>query len=194
MLLLNFQYPQAGSNLCNVRMASADQTLQPLSVPSSRVEPLQPGVRIQGIHLWPTFSTLKPGRTSATAVSTHNGDITAGFQYPQAGSNLCNLLSRRRRSASCSLSVPSSRVEPLQLLSFDVQHEVIISFSTLKPGRTSATATGDCSHVAALVFQYPQAGSNLCNLAEIADPMNLMRLSVPSSRVEPLQPAISWTP
>src|SRR5260370_18943367 len=61
-----------------------------LSVPSNRVEPLQPFLSHLVMSLITTFSTLKPGRTSAT--------------------------SRRWRwqHHHVPLSVPSNRVEPLQ--------------------------------------------------------------------------------
>ena len=72
------------------------------------------------------------------------GAISSIFQYPQAGSNLCNLV------------------------------------QLLRVGSNS-------------FFQYPQAGSNLCNPLALDTSDATRGLSVPSSRVEPLQPPVSKT-
>src|SRR5437588_7954694 len=86
-----------------------------LSVPSKRVEPLQPMMRSSGPMTEFAFSTLKAGRTSATSAnhqcyrSAFNLSVPSKrveplqqlleatqwslrryFQYPQSGSNLCN--------------------------------------------------------------------------------------------------------
>ena len=85
-----FQYPQAGSNLCNFMQGMEQERVLVLSVPSSRVEPLQPAIRAED-----------------ECGCEH-------FQYPQAGSNLCNAIKDRIDVRWQQLSVPSSRVEPLQ--------------------------------------------------------------------------------
>ena len=88
----DFQYPLIGSNLCNFR--------------ALQLEKHPPEV---------TFSTLSSGRTSATEQRLLSQICEGGFQYPLIGSNLCNVALTCTKHMRFSLSVPSHRVEPLQL-------------------------------------------------------------------------------
>src|SRR5260370_14770702 len=78
-----------------------------------------------------------------------------------------HLLGRNRRGqhvkGRTALSVPSSRVEPLQQVLARSRDWFSRSFSTLKPGRTSATHVKQLPTQLQLTFQYPQTGSNLSN-------------------------------
>src|SRR5260370_1731155 len=89
--------------------------------------------------LWRSFSTLKPGRTSATHDRLH------------------------QRLQRLELSVPSNRVEPLQLKLSALLMLIKPAFSTLKPGRTSATYPRPPELEDYLIFQYPQTGPNISN-------------------------------
>src|SRR5260370_7115929 len=61
-----------------------------LSVPSNRVEPLQHALQIMTATNITTFSTLKPGRTSATSHLHTRPPHLSHFQYPQTRSNPSN--------------------------------------------------------------------------------------------------------
>ena len=153
-----------------------------LSVPSSRVEPLQlprankgsgrtqpfstlkPGrtsatISIERVKIaYRPFSTLKPGRTSATRVAACNLCLDHAFQYPQAGSNLCNQSIIAASSRTKILSVPSSRVEPLQRGIAQGLEVIGQTFSTLKPGRTSATLSLSWTHPIEVTFSTLKPG------------------------------------
>src|SRR5579864_3192794 len=130
-----------------------------------------------------SFSTLKPGRTSATCAAGRRHVGFFLFQYPQTGSNLCNNGDYQPDRWQGRLSVPSNRVEPLQLVLLAGGMWVFFSFSTLKPGRTSATTEITSLTDGKVVFQYPQTGSNLCNLCCWQEACGFFSLSVPSNRV-----------
>ena len=112
-----------------------------------------------------TFSTLKPGRNSATCPGSAASDTTSGLSVPSS-----RVVTLQRGAASggvsaTQLSVPSSRVVTLQpgynvslfgchglsvpscrvvTLQLSARHERNNHkrpFSTLMPGRNSATAT-----------------------------------------------------
>src|SRR5258708_18082044 len=110
-----------------------------LSVPSSRGEPLQPIMLGSSLVFLPSFSPLEPGQASATRALAEQSRHPKIFQSPQAESSLCNrqprqtvtplslsfsplkpgqasatALNWRDSCASRALSVPSSRVKPLQ--------------------------------------------------------------------------------
>src|SRR5260370_17036704 len=75
------------------------------------------------------------------------------------------------RISTSSLSVPSNRVEPLQPCNaLSLPTRPLATFSTLKPGRTSATIAPFFQATPLLHFQYPQTGSNLSNKPRQAAP------------------------
>jgi len=138
-LAFDFQYPLLRSNLCNFAL-----TRDALEVN------------------W-TFSTLYSGRISATATPKDECDAWEIFQYPLLGSNLCNFDWARPPPHAPKLSVPSTRVESLQLSNRMLSTVAWFTFSTLYSGRISATVREMYDLDGCNDFQYPLLGSNLCN-------------------------------
>src|SRR5260370_3549582 len=101
--------------------------------------------------------------------------VRRGYEVRSRGGATCcaadhacvHLLGRNRRGqhvkGRTALSVPSSRVDPLQQVLARSRDWFSRSFSTLKPGRTSATPVNKLPKKMQFNFQYPQTGSNLCN-------------------------------
>src|SRR5260370_32563747 len=120
--------------------------------------------------------------------------LVSSFQYPQTGSNLCNRSQAYQRRVVQKLSVPSNRVEPLQRSTVSRRLSVLAPFSTLKPGRTSATPLEQVTRPARENFQYPQTGSNLCNAGIIYPPIIYLQLSRPENRLERQECRFRWPP
>src|SRR6266566_2086165 len=163
------------------------ETSPALSVPSMRVETLQPWDETRLVNHREAFSTLHAGRDAAT-----RSDLLHAY--------LCS-----------TLSVPSMRVETLQHGLNHQRHHRDVSFSTLHAGRDAATAGFEfyswMSHLFQYppcgsrrcnrrggrrqpdqhAFQYPPCGSRRCNHAGLAANNDGQGLSVPSMRVETLQ-------
>ncbi len=135
-----------------------------LSVPSNRVEPLQP-CNALSLPTRPlaTFSTLKPGRTSATIAPFFQVRRRLLFQYPQTGSNLCNKPCQVAPSGLVILSVPSNRVEPLQHALHRCRSPLPSHFQYPQTGSNLCNPHMDKMPTEDFIFQYPQTGSNLCN-------------------------------
>ncbi len=208
----DFQYPPCGSSRCNLRAAALKANNGTLSVPSMRVESLQP---------------------FGTACCAY---FERFFQYPPCGSSRCNtatsqpilLLSnlsvpsmrveslQQHPHPPCprsdrELSVPSMRVESLQRLRRGQEDRYGLPFSTLHAGRVAATPSAqiqselvtcfqyppcgssrcnilqDIEWTLQRLFQYPPCGSSRCNKASFSRKCGEYRLSVPSMRVESLQ-------
>src|SRR6266487_2108488 len=88
------------------------------------------------------------------------------------------------------LSVPSMRVETLQRPSRKSGRLQCASFSTLHAGRDAATSEAAQVKFGAVHFQYPPCGSRRCNQSVFKVTQALPHLSVPSMRVETLQPQV----
>src|SRR5260370_6532237 len=84
------------------------------SVPSNRVEPLQPSTFVRRSYQTCSFSTLKPGRTSATCCISLLFCLSQSFSTLKPGRTSATVSSYLGYSAYRILSVPSNRVEPLQ--------------------------------------------------------------------------------
>ncbi len=168
MSCLIFQYPLIGSNLCNAH--STERTIG---------------------HIC-TFSTLSSGRTSATLEAGKDGITASDFQYPLIGSNLCNKPLTAYEGVQIHLSVPSHRVEPLQLSRHKSIITLLLVFQYPLIGSNLCNFDPSGNNPPLYLFQYPLIGSNLCNVV-VERPWNhCTRLSVPSHRVEPLQPCNGW--
>ena len=87
------------------------------------------------------------------------------------------------------LSVPSHRVEPLQRRLRPIAASSRWSFSTLSSGRTSATiALKDTDVFSQASFSTLSSGRTSATLQRQSGVPHRLHLSVPSHRVEPLQP------
>ncbi len=154
-----------------------------------------------------TFSTLHAGRVAATNYLHMQHHLWVNFQYPPCGSSRCNLPSPYLPypkisffqyppcgSSRCNEYPPcgSSRCnsEPP-----DPTRMVNPAFSTLHAGRVAATMAFAGATTASLIFQYPPCGSSRCNPVLMIGPPSTTILSVPSMRVESLQPNCypNWT-
>ena len=159
-----FQYPPSGSNLCNYFLSVHDSASASLSVPSKRVEPLQPcpmtspcepyqlsvpSKRVEPLQ--PPHAVVRALKDMLSVPSKRveplqqNAIIDSGggatyFQYPPSGSNLCNTEAMQRQAAHIHFQYPPSG-------------------SNLCNTVFRARAVGSW-----WVFQYPPSGSNLCNL------------------------------
>src|SRR5216683_1475535 len=136
-----------------------------------------------------TFSTLQAGRVAAThrRLSRQPGCAFA-FSTLQAGRVAATLHLGSEAMIALKLSVPSKRVESLQLLIACHERVMLISFSTLQAGRVAATCANRASALPPLqlsvpskrveslqrfvvyersvddgAFQYPPSGSSRCN-------------------------------
>ncbi len=136
-----------------------------LSVPSMWVETLQPRGPGGQQRRTRTFSTLHAGRDAATYFSIRTVHRETHFQYPPCGSRRCN--ESQDGEGRCSFG----------------------TFSTLHAGRDAATSWPPRSpHKHEPIFQYPPCGSRRCNSQSIRFSTSSYSLSVPSMRVETLQP------
>src|SRR6266567_1427711 len=146
------------------RVSLSRQSTSELSVPSMRVESLQ--------------HHANPADLAVNFV----------FQYPPCGSSRCNHNMLPGVRYSSRLSVPSMRVESLQHHHRCSPRSQSTSFSTLHAGRVAATAVPPIHDRPPLFFQYPPCGSSRCNARHRPGATGMTTLSVPSMRVESLQP------
>src|SRR6266851_1998617 len=116
--------------------------------------------------------------------------IADWYQYPPSGSSRCNQVDRACKQLVPALSVPSKRVESLQPSAATLNTKRPQSFSTLQAGRVAATAEIAALRAAKGTFQYPPSGSSRCNGANTSYQRLEKQLSVPSQRVESLQPIV----
>ncbi len=164
---MTFQYPPCGSRRCNpwllvpcVRTNRAFSTLH-----AGRDAATPDFCALCPIRK--TFSTLHAGRDAATHPEDACLCCGINFQYPPCGSRRCNCFHRRCLWRFYHLSVPSMRVETLQLALLLVS----VNCSKLSvPSMRVETLQPD----AAYSNGYGGIG-----------------LSVPSMRVETLQPPVS---
>src|SRR5260370_8227869 len=77
--------PQQGVDPLPLPLGSMSIWLESLSVPSNRVEPLQPATCCLVDDNCLTFSTLKPGRTSATSRASPSSNRPATFSTLKPG-------------------------------------------------------------------------------------------------------------
>ena len=110
-----------------------------------------------------SFSTLQAGRVAATARYPTRPGPRLSFSTLQAG-----------------------RVAATQLI--DWLKLSPTSFSTLQAGRVAATSNVADGAADVIAFQYPPSGSSRCNDGVGQQFMSAWLLSVPSKRVESLQP------
>src|SRR6266851_4615090 len=86
------------------------------------------------------------------------------FQYPPSGSSRCNFLSRAMSELCSFLSVPSKRVESLQLVLTVHQRCPHYSFQYPPSGSSRCNVTTRCpTETKNPFFQYPPSGSSRCN-------------------------------
>src|SRR6266851_2910366 len=134
-----------------------------LSVPSKRVESLQP--LGYGTQFAPDFD----------------------FQYPPSGSSRCNRAPILATRGTLSLSVPSKRVESLQPTLLIISPINLMYFQYPPSGSSRCNNHDTCPARTYRVFQYPPSGSSRCNQHEFGEWLDRPNLSVPSKRVESLQ-------
>src|SRR6266852_5573848 len=93
-------------------------------------------------------------RCNKSRINQHQGRITI-FQYPPSGSSRCNRLDIIIAGHVFVLSVPSKRVESLQLTTIHDRSKSEQSFSTLQAGRVAATWSFAIQDGAAIILSVP---------------------------------------
>ncbi len=181
-----------------------------LSVPSNRVDPLQPLFRVAQTsgrelsvpsnRVEPLQQTLfsKPFSGFVLSVPSNRVEpLQRGMWFLlRGGEESFSTLKPGRTSATTS---PSTTIFVLRGFStlkpgrssathfIHCQERLQCCFSTLKPGRSSATVSASPTSLLKSIFQYPQTGSILCNSTRASGSSTRRSLSVPSNRVDPLQ-------
>ncbi len=184
-----FQYPHIGSLRWNGRQGLSQEGLQPLSVSSYRIAPVE--LRLPVARL----------------------DSSIIFQYPHIGSLRWNSTSRLACTPMMTLSVSSYRIAPVELEDKRQLLEELKAFSILISDRSGGTASapGEApaidtlsvssyriapverrrdrrGRVVAIHFQYPHIGSLRWNIQQYRHAARRILLSVSSYRIAPVEP------
>src|SRR6266699_2422222 len=135
------------------------------------------------------FSTLHAGRVAATESCGHSHRRQRLFQYPPCGSSRCNMSLPRLCRSSPNLSVPSMRVESLQRHTAKLLCSVLRVFQYPPCGSSRCNLRKPCIHrCATSTFSTLHAGRVAATIAASYGCYHERDLSVPSMRVESLQP------